>query len=291
MHDDKDTPAVSIVLPVHNGERFLRAALDSILAQTMTDFELIAVDDASSDSTPAILAHYAARDPRIRVITNPSNRKLPASLNTGFAATRAPWLTWTSDDNLLRPEMLARLVEARDAACGADIIHADYVLIDDAGRETGCVATGPANDLLLDNTIGCSFLYRREVDEMLGGYDESLFGLEDYDFWLRARAAGFTFHRIAEPLYKYRRHASSLTNSRAETIHEMVHERLSGEIEAMPRSPTRARARLRLATRNAYRLRPKLVARAFADHPPTVLRHWREIAGWLRHAARLRLRR
>ncbi len=110
-----NTPTVSIVLPCYNGARFLAASLDSILAQTFTDWELIIVNDHSTDASPQIANQYAARDPRIRVIHNETNLKLPASLNVGFGAARAPYLTWTSDDNMAKPDWLSTLVEYLNA--------------------------------------------------------------------------------------------------------------------------------------------------------------------------------
>ena len=98
--ENKTSPKISVVLPVYNGERYLRESLDSILAQTMGDFELIVVDDCSTDATSVILAEYAVRDSRIRIIRNAENQKLPRSLNIGFAEARGEYLTWTSDDNV-----------------------------------------------------------------------------------------------------------------------------------------------------------------------------------------------
>ena len=108
MHERslQEKPLVSIVLPVYNGEKYLRESLDSILAQTMEDWELIAVDDCSKDATPQILADYAASDSRIRVMRNAENQRLPRSLNIGFAEARGEFLTWTSDDNAYAPEAL-----------------------------------------------------------------------------------------------------------------------------------------------------------------------------------------
>lgn len=283
-------PAISIVLPVYNGARYLRAALDSICAQTFGDFELIAVDDCSTDTTPSILADYALQEPRMRVITNPTNRKLPASLNAGFAEARGEWLTWTSDDNLMLPDMLAELVAARMSNPAADIIHADYRVIDENGEERSRVTTGPASDLVIDNTIGCCFLYRRDVDAELHGYDESLFGVEDYDFWLRAKDHGFTFHRLASAPYLYRRHGGSLTDTRARHIHALLHDRLGRVVSTLPCSKLRARARVRLATRNPYTFRPRLVLSAFADSPLVVARQWRTILRWMRTSLGVRLR-
>lgn len=284
-------PAVSLVLPVYNGERYLAEALDAILAQSFTDFELIAVDDCSTDTTPAILAEYAARDSRIRVIRNAENRKLPGSLNIGFAAARANWLSWTSDDNIMLPDMLATLIAARDDAPAADILHADYRIIDARGRKQRRIRTGPASNLLMDNTIGCCFLYRREVDVALGGYDEALFGVEDYDFWLRALQAGFAFSHVPQELYLYRRHHGSLTDTRARRIQSMVHDRLLPDIAALPDSPFRARAYTRLATRDSHTFRPGHLLRALRDSPIMVLYEVRQIITWLRMSVSTRLRR
>ena len=117
-------PRVSVVLPVHNGAAYLDSAIGSILGQTFRDFELICVDDGSSDETPQILRRHALADRRIRVITNRPNKGLPGALNTGFAAARGALHTWTSDDNLARPQMLAQLVAALDANPAAAIAHA-----------------------------------------------------------------------------------------------------------------------------------------------------------------------
>ena len=99
---------VSIVLPVYNGARFLAEAIQSCLAQTYPHWELIVVDDCSTDDSPQIVAGFAADDARIRVIRHAHNRKLPGALNTGFDAARGEYLTWTSDDNLLPPRGAGR---------------------------------------------------------------------------------------------------------------------------------------------------------------------------------------
>ena len=184
------------MLPVHNGARYLEQALESVGAQTLTDWELIAVDDASSDDTAAMLGAAAARDPRIRPIRNPTNRGLPASLNIGFAAARGRLHSWTSDDNLLDPAMLSRLAQALERE-EADAVYAGYRVIDSAGEVRRHVAARPIAERLFGNVIGAAFLYRAELWRALGGYDETLFGSEDYDFWLRA-ARRFRFVPVAE---------------------------------------------------------------------------------------------
>ena len=131
--DSTAPPRVSMVMPVHNGARWLAEAIESVLAQDFADFELILVDDASRDASPAIMADAAARDTRVRLLRLDANVGLPAALNHGFAVACGELHSWTSDDNLLRPQMLDRLVATLDAKPDADIVHADFMLIDDAG--------------------------------------------------------------------------------------------------------------------------------------------------------------
>lgn len=234
-------PRVSVVLPVHNGAAYLDEAIASILGQTFADFELICVDDGSTDATPAILARHAQADRRVRFITNRPNKGLPGALNTGFAAARGELHTWTSDDNIARPHMLERLVAALDAHPEAAIAHADYSVIDAQGRVIGYQKVGPASEILLGNRIGAAFLYRAAVTHALSGYDETLFGVEDYDFWLRA-ARAFEFVTLGEDLYLYRRHEGSLTDQRAARIHTLGAQILRRELAMVQDRRLRARA-------------------------------------------------
>ncbi|MEM6494695.1 MAG: glycosyltransferase [Pseudomonadota bacterium] len=285
-----DQPAVSIVLPVHNGEAYLADALKSILAQTFTEFELIAVDDCSTDRSPAILSEHAARDPRMRVITLRQNRKLPGALNAGFETARAPWFTWTSDDNLLLPGTLEDLLAERDAHPDADILYADYRVIDAEGRTGRRVSVKPAADILTGNCIGCCFVYRREVDQALGGYDEGLFGVEDYDFWLRAARAGFTMQPINRELYLYRRHERSLTDQRTVEIRRMVADVLEREIAMTPERAKRAAGWLALFVSEPYTPQIRHLTRAILASPWLVLKGWRDLAIWARRAIGWRIR-
>ena len=91
-------PKVSIVLPTYNGSKFLSRSIESVQEQAETDWELIIVNDCSTDNTLDIAQKYAQQDKRISVITNEQNKKLPASLNVGFSRAKGKYLTWTSDD-------------------------------------------------------------------------------------------------------------------------------------------------------------------------------------------------
>ena len=99
-------PKVSIVLPTYNGEKYIKESIESILSQTLTDWELIIVNDCSKDTTASIISEYASEDDRIKIITNEQNQKLPESLNIGFRQACGEYLTWTSDDNMYKPQAL-----------------------------------------------------------------------------------------------------------------------------------------------------------------------------------------
>lgn len=277
----KRRPAISLVLPVYNGERYLAEALDSIFAQTFTDFELIAVDDCSTDSTRDILDGYAAHHANMRIVANAANRKLPGSLNAGFRVARGEWFSWTSDDNTLDPAALERL-HATATQGDADIVYSDFRIIDEDGTLVSSHSAGEPENIVLGNIVGCCFLYRQEVDAALGGYDEELFGVEDYDFWMRAMRHGFRFEALREELYSYRRHERSLTGTRARDIHRLASPMVERAIDEMPPSPRRAHAYLQLLCRNPYEQHWHLLGRAFRDDPLTVLRGAGGILRWIR---------
>jgi glycosyltransferase involved in cell wall biosynthesis len=281
-------PTISIILPVYNGATYLALALESILAQSYRDFELICVDDCSTDETPALLAEYAQRDPRVRIIRNPHNLKLPASLNQGFRAARGAWFTWTSDDNVLRPNMLARLMEIAQGNSGYDIFHADFTEIDADGQEGRRITVDPADELILGNAIGACFLYRRCVDTALGGYDETLFGVEDYDFWLRA-SRQFRFYQVHEDLYCYRRHDASLTSARARSIHAMAARIMERELHLLPPGKKRAHAWINLMCRDSFDLRFRLMFSALADDPAMFLASLPRIIRWFLYSMKQRV--
>jgi len=119
MNDSSPTaatrPRVSIGLPVYNGERYLAAALDSLLGQTFADFELIICDNASTDATPDICTAYAARDPRIRYVREPANTGAVRNHNRTIELARGEYFKWAAHDDVYAPEFVERCVQHLDA--------------------------------------------------------------------------------------------------------------------------------------------------------------------------------
>lgn len=205
-------PLISIVLPVYNGEKYLALALDGVINQTYKNFELIIVNDCSKDSTLQIAQSYAIRDPRIKIISNEKNKKLPGSLNIGFRHAQGEFHTWTSDDNIHHPNCLERLLYHL-INTQSDLVYSDYNIIDNNGEFAATNKMGPTEGLIYVNTVGASFLYKKEIFEKLKGYSENLFLIEDYDFWARAVINGFKLKHIDEILYNYRVHPDSLSST------------------------------------------------------------------------------
>jgi glycosyltransferase involved in cell wall biosynthesis len=115
------------VLPVYNGEDYIEQAVRSVLAQSYSDFELLVVDDGSTDRTWAILARLTMEDARIRLIRQ-KNQRLPSALAAGFRAATGEFLTWTSADNVLKPGCLETLVDELRAHPERDLVYANLDL-------------------------------------------------------------------------------------------------------------------------------------------------------------------
>lgn len=208
---------VSIILPTYNGKEYICESIESIINQTYKDWELIIVDDCSNDGTETLVEKYASIDSRIKVIHNGVNLKLPGSLNVGFSHARGDLFSWTSDDNYYKKNAVEKMVDFLNHSPDTDIVYADYDLINEHGTVIGEVKHTSTDNIYQDNIVGACFLYKREVQDNLGGYDESLFLVEDYDFWLRAHEK-YKLRSLSENLYCYRTHTNSLTGTKMKEI-------------------------------------------------------------------------
>lgn len=206
----EQNPLISIILPVYNGEKYLAQSIESCLKQTYNNIELIIVNDCSTDASLEIMNRYKSFDGRVIVINNTHNQQLPKSLNIGHQAAKGAYLTWTSDDNTYAPNAIEKLYNAI-LNNNADISFSDYErLFEDNETDKVYCKVGPVNRLIVSNCIGACFLYKKEVYQKNKGYNENLFLVEDYDFWMRSML-NFKFVSIHESLYTYRLHTNSLT--------------------------------------------------------------------------------
>lgn len=198
----------SIVIPAYNAERTLPETLDAVLAQRFDDWECVVVDDGSTDATLGIARAYAAKDSRVRAVTQ-ANQGTGGAYNAGVTAAAGEFIVLCSADDLLLPEHLtevSRFIEA----CGACDIYSTngYYLRPDGSTK---VVYGPddmPDSLTLTQLIrgcfhGVGATYRREVFDLVGGYRAGVFA-EDYDFWLRAMSMGARHCYLPAPLTMHR---------------------------------------------------------------------------------------
>ena len=214
-------PAISIVLPTYNGSKYISTSVDSCLNQTFRDFELIIVNDCSTDNTAEIIESYALKDDRIKVIHNVFNKKLPSSLNAGFDIARGKYHTWTSDDNYYAPNALETLSEILERDKTVDFAYTDYTIINDKNEMTGKRIFGNINDKFFQGCSAC-FLYRAEIYKANNGYNPAAFLIEDYDFFLRAFLQFKILYLNRQDLYYYREHESSLTSLQSDAVNDIA---------------------------------------------------------------------
>ena len=217
--EPESLPRVSVLMAVYNGERYLAEALDSVFAQTLADFELVVVDDASTDATATILDDYAQRDGRVIVLRNDENRQLAAALNRGLAACRAPLVARADADDVNLPQRLERQVAFLGAHPDVGVVGCWYDKMDSEGRSlsTGTFPTDHetiyARQLFYSSFLHPSVMFRAGVVRGVGGYDEAYWTAQDSDLWTRLRDET-RFANIPEALVRYRVHGDSIGGTR-----------------------------------------------------------------------------
>ncbi|MCB6179841.1 glycosyltransferase family 2 protein [Rhodobacter sp. Har01] len=211
---------ISLGLPVYNGDRYLRDCLDSILAQTMGDFELVISDNASTDKTAEICREYAARDRRIRVVTHPENIGAAGNFNFLFHDTKGEYFKWCAHDDLMEPAFLEKTHARLQADRAAVLSHSYTTVFSDDGQNEELFkpdfATDPADPVARLREV---MLHGRRCYEVFGLIRRDALARTDLignhkggDNVLLYRLALLgTFAIVPEPLFRLRRHAAQST--------------------------------------------------------------------------------
>jgi glycosyltransferase involved in cell wall biosynthesis len=221
---------ISILMPVYNEERYIAEAIESVLAQTHRNFELIILNDGSKDHTLEIAQSYARRDSRVHVESH-ENIGIGPTLNKGFALAANEWVALMHGDDVLMPNRLERNLVFLDEHPELAVAAGWYKNIDGEGR---IVAKGElplttheavrklyeANELI--SFMGCTALVRKSAVQAVGGYRPQFRVNEDADLWNRLLENGYKILLQPEYLAKYRIHAGSVSVSQARTIYEQA---------------------------------------------------------------------
>lgn len=204
-------PEVTVLMPVYNAAPFLREAVDSVLCQTFDDFELLIVDDGSTDETGELLSAYMDR--RMRLVRLEKNSGLVAALNVGVHQARAALIARMDGDDICEPQRLGLQVAFMRQHPEVLLLGTGFVRIDIAGRPFQRVVYPKENEtlqkMLLDGSVFChpSVMMRADAVRHLGGYRNVGGGpAEDYDLWLRISERG-EIANLSEVLLRYRVHA------------------------------------------------------------------------------------
>jgi glycosyltransferase involved in cell wall biosynthesis len=212
-------PTVSVIMPAFNAERYLHVAVDSVLRQSFSDLELLIVDDGSADGTTAMARGYAARDSRVRVLQQENAGPGPAR-NAGFRAAAGRFFAFLDSDDEWDTAFVAEQIAVLRARPDVDVV------VGNARNRGGARDGQPSRpqrgdgrpialtEILADET--CLFImsvFRREVVDAIGGFDPAIFTNEEYEMWIRAALAGFTFTRHTTPLGWYACRPDSLSAS------------------------------------------------------------------------------
>jgi glycosyltransferase involved in cell wall biosynthesis len=233
-------------MPAYNVAPYIGDAIASALAQTVTDFELLVIDDGSTDDTPRIAAAWAARDPRIRVMRK-SNGGISTARNHALAHASGAFMAILDSDDLWEPDFLASQLAILDARPEVDLVtgNAWYLGSRLDGRPVRPYPDPrPQPDLAQilgeDEAIFIMTVFHRRVYETIGGFDETFRTNEDYDYWARAAIAGFRFARNDRPLGRYRRRDDSLSASEvrmlqgALRVNQKLRPLVAGRPDALP---------------------------------------------------------
>jgi glycosyltransferase involved in cell wall biosynthesis len=205
-------------MPLFNGERFVREALESILGQTFTDFEFLIIDDGSSDASVKIVESYD--DPRIRLISNHENLGVTATLNRGIALARGEFIARMDCDDISLPTRLAEEVDYLDQNPGCAMVAVMVVMTDEDGNDRGewlddrKTSSHAAIYRFLPraNCIAHPGIMIRKSVLSHYRYNDLQRVAQDYDLWLRMCADGLVIAKLAKPLLNYRVYASSVTS-------------------------------------------------------------------------------
>ena len=203
-------PKVSVIMGIYNCEETLDEAIDSLLGQTYSDWELIMCDDGSVDSTREIAQSYSRRYPeRVRLIVNGQNEGLNKTLNHCFAEAKGKYIARMDGDDLSLPMRFEKEVNFLDAHPEYAIVSTQMVCFDEQGDFGLLDVQGePRLDRFAKSPQHChaACMVRREAFEAVGGYAErdDRLRVEDWDLWVRMYALGYRGYNIPEPLYKMR---------------------------------------------------------------------------------------
>lgn len=206
---------ISVIIPCYNQEKYIAETINSVLEQTFKDFEIIIVNDGSTDNTYTIITDFQKKYPQLITIINQENKGLPATRNAAIQRATGEYIFPLDGDDKIAPTCLEKLYSAINQNFG-DVIHCNIKTFDKIEEPIFLLPPNKLN-FVKQNCLVCSALYKKSDWEKYHGYDETMKGgLEDWDFWLNFVEDNKKFYKINEYLFLYRKSNISMTSSTKE---------------------------------------------------------------------------
>lgn len=213
-------PVISIILPAYNAARYIEQTINSLLLQTFTDFELLIIDDGSTDNTISIINSFT--DSRIRLVKNEHNLGLVKTLNKAAMLCKGKYIARMDADDIALPQRLQLQKDFLDAHTNVAAVAGWIDFINEHGTNTGIwqldrqtnTAAAIKKGLLKENCIAHPTVMIRTPILQQHLYKENQRNIEDYDLWLRLTAAGLIIEKVMQPVLLYRVHQTSVTVSK-----------------------------------------------------------------------------
>ncbi|MDH4479056.1 MAG: glycosyltransferase family 2 protein [Rhodoferax sp.] len=216
-------PILSVVVPVHNGALWLGETLSSILEQSFKDFEIILVDDASTDNLQSVINSYT--DPRLTVIHLEKNVGVAEARNQGIRRSVGEYIAFCDSDDICLPMRFAAQIAFMQQQTEIGVCGSAFTCFDTLDRETvlnPCTDAEIRSLLMIGNCFGMSTIMGRAEIFQQHRFDQALRASEDYDLWTRLAAAGVALANLPETLLRYRLHAQQASRNKSEMLDQLA---------------------------------------------------------------------
>jgi glycosyltransferase involved in cell wall biosynthesis len=257
---------ISVLLPAYNAESTIAEAISSVLAQTFSQFEVLIVDDGSTDKTSQVIGQFS--DPRIRVIRQETNQGLVATLNRGLHECKYDWIARLDSDDRMVSTRLAEQWNWVSAHPKVAILGSSMLMIDERGqplgmREAQCGSQVLEWKLLFENPLfHPTVLMNRKFVQEVGGYREEAKHAEDYDLWVRIVHAGYKLENLPAALTEYRIHPDQISQSQTPAMVRQSRKTAQAAMQNLVAHPVSESVVQALQERKSpYELRPEVTTR------------------------------
>lgn len=211
-----ESPLVSVIMPAYNAERFIEEAISSVISQSMSDWELIVIDDGSKDNTPVIISEFVRKDTRIHLFINEENIGVAQTRNRGLELCRGKYVAFLDSDDYWEQQMLKKMID-RAEETNADIVYCSYALVDEQGRKV-CndfmvPSTTTFEESIVRSVITCSTVLITSELAKNNRFPTNMYH-EDIALWFQILRDGGTARGVSEVLASYRQRANSRSSSK-----------------------------------------------------------------------------